>query len=335
MKKIISLAYILFCIFLFTNCIGSKFDIIDNKIDNKIEKIEFLQSTESFYVPVKTGFATIVTNAANNIFAEVTIPMNINIPRDIKPNLLYIPLDEYSNETIVENKTQLYQTICFEDSVVGDYDYNDLIIHVKYQTKGNIFAVGIHPIALGATKKIKLGFILKHRNNIIFDGLVDESDIRDVLFNGKSGFINTYNENISKIEKISNSFDIIKKFKLEGIGADIPTVEWYILVDNNIKLYALSTSYSNQSFDKNGLPYGIIITDTGSYYDKQSYNTNGEWFNYIEETHHIKDVYPYIWDWMIGNSTFDFTKMYITNQSKNKIPASEKNLYIINNTNIL
>lgn len=39
----------------------------------------------------------------------------------------------------------MFQVICFEDSYEGDYDYNDLVIHVLYQQKGNIFGFGVQP----------------------------------------------------------------------------------------------------------------------------------------------------------------------------------------------
>ena len=56
----------------------------------------------------------------------------------------------------------------FEDTQNGDYDYNDLIIHVKNTASNHAYqhpsetwqTIEIQPIALGSTKTIKLGCIL-------------------------------------------------------------------------------------------------------------------------------------------------------------------------------
>ena len=42
----------------------------------------------------------------------------------------------------------------FEDSRKGDYDYNDLIIHVSWSIRENSYTIAVQPIALGSSKKI-------------------------------------------------------------------------------------------------------------------------------------------------------------------------------------
>lgn len=62
--------------------------------------------------------------------------------------------------------------VCFEDSRSGDYDYNDLVIHVKYQWSGTRFGFGVHPIALGSTKEVRLGAVVYKGSTRIFKGLL-------------------------------------------------------------------------------------------------------------------------------------------------------------------
>ena len=68
-------------------------------------------------------------------------------------------------------------------------------------------------------------------------------------------------------------------------------VEWYIQVDGDVELYALSTAYLNQSFDKQGRPYGLVITQTGSSYTEDGKGVVGlDWFNYPCENTPISEV---------------------------------------------
>lgn len=74
--------------------------------------------------------------------------------------------------------------VCFEDSRSGDYDYNDLVIHVKYQWNGTRFGFGVHPIALGSTKEVRLGAVVYKGSTRIFKGLLapGNADARDPVF---------------------------------------------------------------------------------------------------------------------------------------------------------
>ena len=74
----------------------------------------------------------------------------------------------------------------FEDTQNGDYDYNDLIIHVKHQTdlpwakEESLETIEIQPIALGSTKTIKLGCILSDGSTHMIS-----DDVRTDLFGGR------------------------------------------------------------------------------------------------------------------------------------------------------
>lgn len=138
--------------------------------------VSHFQTAEQYAVPTKAG--QITTVKMNGVtLAEASSPMKIWIPRYARtkaaaaPEVIYTPADEYPNG-FAGNKAQLFQVVCFEDSRSGDYDYNDLVIHVKYQWNGTRFGFGVHPIALGSTKEVRLGAVVYKGSTRIFKGLL-------------------------------------------------------------------------------------------------------------------------------------------------------------------
>ena len=97
--------------------------------------IDHYQMAGTYDVPVKEGCITVV-KAYGVTLAEAESPMTIWVPRmtltrsDEGLTTTFVPRDEYPN--FAGNKSQLFQVVCFEDSRRGDY--NDLVIHVLYQT---------------------------------------------------------------------------------------------------------------------------------------------------------------------------------------------------------
>lgn len=107
-------------------------------------------------------------------------------------------------------------------------------------------------------------------------------------------------------------------------------VEWYIEVDNGVELYALSTAYLNDSFDKDKLPYGLVITTTGTEYvdEKGGYLCGFDWFNYPRESVHIKEVYPEMWNWLTTDNSYNFADIYDgRNVPANACPAADLGLF--------
>ena len=292
-------------------------------------------TSESYEVPVREGHVTVVKCSGVTI-AEANTPMTIWVPKQSRAktgsiSTSFVPDNQYPNFT--ENKSQMFQVICFEDSKNADYDYNDLVIHVRYQTKGSIFAFGVQPVALGSTKPIKLGCVVYKGEKQVFKGLITPvgADCRSQYFKSQEGFINTVGTTSNqKGEKNGYLGSTIRNWdisKMEGSG--LMRVEWYIEVDGGTELYAISTDYLSQSFDKNGLPYGLVITTTGSEYTaEEGYVCGYDWFNYPKEAKHIKDVYPEIWVWLTTDSVYDFASIYDGhNPPRNAFPASDLGLF--------
>ena len=267
--------------------------------------------------------------------AEAESPMTIWVPRmtltrsDEGLTTTFVPRDEYPN--FAGNKSQLFQVVCFEDSRRGDYDYNDLVIHVLYQTRQNIFGFGVQPVALGSTKSIKLGCVVYKGGKRVFKGLItpDGADCRSQYFKSMEGTLNTYDKaNIKVGEYLGSTIRNWDVSKIEGDG--VMRVEWYIEVDNGVELYALSTAYLNDSFDKDKLPYGLVITTTGTEYvdEKGGYLCGFDWFNYPRESVHIKEVYPEMWNWLTTDNSYNFADIYDgRNVPANACPAADLGLF--------
>lgn len=320
--------------------------------ESKKNRTARLQTTEEYDVPVREGFVTRVS-MNETVLAEAVSPVTILIPRQAgtraggEVSLSYIPVDEYPNSIDMKNNSKLFQVVCFEDSRQADYDYNDFVFHVKYQTRGNKFGFIIQPIALGSTKPIKLGCVVYKGNTQIFKGLITDmngatgeyNDCRTQYFQNQEGMINTYGKEINQQGNLNiymgSSRRVFEINKVDDKGA--PRVEWYIVVDGKTELYALSTNHLDQSFDKNGRPYGIVITDTGSTYKDQYGQVCGkDWFNYPQESVHIKDVYPEIWQWLAGNGSFTFSQIYdSSNIPENAYPASDLRLYEVTDAEVI
>ena len=279
-----------FCMLLVSSCVKEG---IDAPVPAPVPDVSHFQTSEEFAVPVKDGYVTQV-KLGGEIIAEAVSPMTILIPKSYEtsrssdgPQLVYVPISEYPNQ-VLENQARLYQVVCFEDSKAGDYDFNDLVIHVIYRTQGNRFGFGVQPVALGSTKSIKLGCAVYKGSTLLFKGLItpEGKDCREQYFQGQPGFLNTRGTIVNS-ESYKKSFlgSTIRNWKINQIpDQGAMHVEWYIEVDNGVELYALSTNYIDKSFDKNGMPYGLVMTNTGFQYIDKGQVCGFDWFNYPQES---------------------------------------------------
>jgi len=173
----------------------------------------------------------------------------------------------------------------------------------------------------------------------IFKGLLapGNADARTQYFQSQAGFINTgadrqINQRIDGRVTGWNQYlgSTCRCWDLSKIADDgAVRVEWYIQVDGDVELYALSTAYLNQSFDKQGRPYGLVITQTGSSYTEDGKGVVGlDWFNYPCENTPISEVYPELWNWLTGSASYDFSEIYDRNAvPANAFPAADLGLF--------
>lgn len=335
MKKIILFSC---CVLLISSCVKS-IDPVGQE-PAPVPDLSHFQTTEEFSVPVQAGYVTQVKLGEETI-AEAVSPMTILIPKSTQtkaaegPQLVYVPLSDYPNDVELENNTKLYQVICFEDSKAADYDYNDLVIHILYKLRGNTFGFGVQPVALGSTKAIKLGCEVYKGKTLVFEGLItpEGMNCRQQYFKDQTGFLNTVGQTANSEEyKKGYLGSTIRNWKINQIADQgAMHVEWYIEVDNGVRLYALSAKYINQSFDKNGMPYGLVITSTGHVYEKNDGELCGfDWFNYPKESKSIKNVYPGIWEWLTTDASFNFFKDVYNSDTfpADAYPASDLGLFV-------
>ncbi len=245
----------LICALALVSCVGPKNISDENGANSQIAKN--LVTTQEYVVPVKEGYTTIVTYNGQRL-AVTSDPITILIPKEAASSITKAndepKLFVYFEEGVTKIPTStLWQTIAFEDSKAGDFDYNDLIIHSKYLLSGNKLSVAVHPIALGSVNEIKLGFVW--RQGAAQGNVVVANSCRADLFGGEGGFINT--------EKYNRHYDSFVK----TLNVDVPNstdpvyVTWYIYSSG--KYINAVNKFGQECVDDEGNPYGLVITDAG------------------------------------------------------------------------
>ncbi|MDD4819654.1 MAG: hypothetical protein PHD21_02335 [Flavobacteriales bacterium] len=266
-----------------------------------------LLSTELYTVPVQSGKTTYVTLNSDTI-AVATEPMTIYIPKSANVTKAGkgVSITYQNGQDPNAGTYQIWQTIAFEDSKSGDYDYNDLVIHSKYVFSQSKLKVGIHAIALGSVKDIALGCRIYKKDVLVADKIVVEN-CREELFGGTEGFINTTN-----YKDPIHYTKYAKKVEFDEVtNASNVSVVWYIVVDGGTKLFAVNDKFS--ALDANYRPYGLVVTNTGNTYWQENYNSKGgewvgfNWFEFPAEGVNIETCYPTFTSWLQGG-TLDMSK---------------------------
>ena len=281
------------------------------------ERIAYCEAFENYEVPVKAGYTTIVTEGDDTL-AVVNEPTTIKIPKgSILPSRGESGIKvDFAILNNVDTYSQYWQAVMFEDTEYGDYDYNDLVIHVK-NVLGNggkewdLHNIYIQPIALGGGKTIKLGCILPDNSEHIIT-----EDVRTDLFHGAKGFINTVNDNTPIRYKLMPQ---ITNYKLAK--GTKKSIAWFIEVDGK-RYYAVTSDYHYQRYDMlnhEGMPYGLVVgKDDGT-------------FKYPQEKISIFKAYPDFSDWVNGRASWIGTPQ--TNMTSkfcnNTIPGKDGRLYKI------
>lgn len=247
--------YLLFIILL-VGCVKSPFS--DRNLKQTVERLDGL--TTKTVVPEK-GMISIVTYGTDTLavldtYANIIVPKDLTDEEKLRVSINEKPLVDY------RTYSQYWQAVAFEDTRIGDYDYNDLVIHVKNVcdrpwNKDSIEqSIVIQPIALGGTLNISLGFILSD-----FTEHIVSTNVRKDLFNDEIGFINTDNITIRyKLDK-----EVLHKYKLKKDAT--PWVAWFIEVGGK-RQYAVSSELPNKVYDMlntEGMPYGLVKYSTFAY----------------------------------------------------------------------
>lgn len=226
----------------------------DPSKEKKEKIINNLVSTVEYSVPIQEGYTTnVLYNGV--LVASTSKAMTILLPKQAATKSGSAEVTVYYQPgTSTISASTLWQTLVFEDSRVGDYDYNDLVFQARYQVTDNNLRVSLQPIALGSTKNIKLGF--KWVQGSRQGEVIVAENSREELFAGKTGFINTRNYDVHY-----NGF--VKEIDVPISGVVDPVqVWWFIEVDKGYRINAINTAGAD-CLDENLKPYGFAISDCG------------------------------------------------------------------------
>lgn len=301
-----------------TSCINDEKDYSVNP-ETRIASCE---TSQDFTVPIRKGYTTYITLEEDTL-AVANEPITLRIPKEYaseltraegdKINISYDVLKEGAQETY----SKAWQAVMFEDTPNGDYDYNDLIIHVRniasnhpYQHPDETWqTIEIQPIALGSNKEIGLGCLLSDGSEHIIS-----TDVRKELFGGKQGFINTVNDQDPVRYKLAATNLTNHAFPKSEIKA--AWIAWFIEVEGQ-RFYAVSSDLDYRKYDmvnKANMPYGLVVA-----------GNNGT-FNYPQEKTSLFEAYPGFNDWINGKSSSigSFNKASIYTYCFNNLPGGHK-----------
>lgn len=261
------------------------------------------------YVVVRIGNDTlcVATESQSVVVPKgcTTIKDVYNLPASTKTDVdFFNPLNSSKDKYA---KEKFWQVIAFEDTKNGDYDYNDLIVHVRYQlTNNNQFSLFIHPIAYGASKTINLFYEVYNTSD---NSLIKKDSVMDVKANlfldhSNKGFINSY-----AYKRHYDGYTVAMK--------DVPTsvnklsniaVVWYITTgnDSKTKIYALSKTLLTKVdlFNTNGYPYSLVLSGVNpdGYPLGVKEKCGFDWFRFPLESIDIRKCYD-MDKWQSNNGT--------------------------------
>lgn len=321
MKKSLFTLFIAACVIL-TSCVKDQTKSPENTgpidAENQTAYARF-NTISTLNVPVQEGKLTVVTFNGDIICLTQT-PTTIPVPKSAlstkagdKIAISYVDAsDPKYVEALGENtaSSELWQTIAFEDSMVGDYDYNDIVLHLCYQLstpkKGNQkLHIGIHPIAYGATKTFKLGFNLYYGNTMVKETIIAGNAKEELFLANNGAYCGVENMiNTSQLNYYSNFFTKVITLDAAGVQFGEIKVVWFIEIEGGKRLYTVNNRYN--FLDENKRPYGLAITDTGKSWEGMNGNkseNSASWFEYPKESISMSLCYPDAE--MLGANSFD------------------------------
>lgn len=245
--------YLVFISVFLVGCVDQP-EIPNNTKETDPEKIDIAESlvtTVDYDVPVVDGQITTVSYNGM-LLARTSTPLTIKVPKTAIARSSAQMSVTYSEGYASQPYSNLWQTVLFEDSKDGDCDYNDIVIHTNYEINGSKLSVGIHPIALGSSKNIKIGF--RWTQNGKSADVIVADNAREELFGGMQGFVNTRAYDIHY-----DSF--VKTVDVALVNeSSVVNIDWFIIIDHSVKLFAVNQS-GDKCIDDKGMPYGFALTD--------------------------------------------------------------------------
>ena len=287
---------LLAAVFVFTSCIKdvSVYQPIDISRFDFFEEVEIPAPASGMLSVVTSkdsGDTLMITRAAapleKGIFEEIVISYAPSAQsRAVTPLLLPEGVMTVWNNTYM---------VMFEDTENGDNDYNDCVFWVETKKNGSeknglvLKEVTVYPIALGSSDGtiIDFGIVLPDNTE------KKVSNVRQTLFNGQKGFINT---ELSEV-KISKSLG--KELLEEEVSGKVIGGIRFFIEANGKRIYAAyggTNGKGEVNVGKNGMPCGIVLSQGKEY---------------PQERVSINTVYPSFDKWLrgeLGNDKKPFDK---------------------------
>ncbi len=264
-----------------------------------------------YHLTTRPGYTTILT-VGEDTLAVCAEPMSVSVPRAaLRNNLLR---ESWSEDEIYEKVSYAahWQYLMFEDTRNADYDYNDLVIHVRFRADKRFDkeiwdnVISIQPVAFGSISQIRVGVLYKDLTTGEMQERILVQDARTELFNGNTDFpINTDpTKTIKQVsDKLTPYFELTTTYPLRLV--------WFIEARGQ-RFYAATSQLADQSLEalsSDGMPYGLSVT----------------WkINYPIERCRIADAYPGFYDWVrTGNEEL----LKANRVADNTFPAMENRLW--------
>lgn len=287
-----------------------------------------MRPTNTIEVSPKEGEAAVVIQNGDTI-AITTEPSKILIytsqyalAKSSEAVVVYVP----TTGLVETSMRKSFFTLMFEDSNGGDADYNDVILHFSQATDSKGMYIKVQPIAMGNTKKVKLGadfYVCDNNNNLIDQAtLYFSSDIKTELFkeNDSKKIINTYAKlpingfpvaSTKVIPELSTKSFLNYRADGSGFLPQDPTkvvtyANWFIEDEDGIKYYAVP-SYNTGGetwLNTKGYPFGLFIAQVrpSILLDSKLNLCGADWINYPQENVSITTVYPGFIEWIEGGN---------------------------------
>jgi len=343
MMKKIQLLYVLALPLLLGSCTKDNLNEDLSEQETYAEKISLLEKNTSnnlVEVPYKEGYVTIVTYGDDTLAIAsrenetMFLQEGVKLPEasvtkslgaistkaddsigdsEAEYKVTYVKAEDYTG---VENISNNYYAIMFEDTKNADFDYNDLIIHAYYnfhydKYPAQVLDIYVQGIALGSSKTIKLGVYTqtgkKYISQNVREDLFSEENLAEEHTGDIPYFVNTEKENEDNLCRFK------KENKITCTVTDKATdyVVWFIeatysktnetdtfIAPTSVKLSDITDRVS--MFSEVGRPYGIIKNST--------INT------YPCEKVPIDEIYPNFFKWIDGeiDGSFDSVALKIS-----------------------
>jgi len=302
-KILIILSTIIFSVSCISNFDFTPFDI--SNLDPYIEKT----------APIKQDSITIIMADSIEI-CRTTVPLNYLFPKDATETIKYIPNDA---KNYMNGGYDTYHfTACFEDTKMGDNDYNDFVCFITtiktqdwsdWQNPTLTMTVYVQPLALGATKQLQFGIDFPNGNLWLAT-----NDVRRDFFDSTIGFINTspvtWSTPISSLFLTKDINHIMRHSITLPIGISSSQRINPFIISGNDTIYLALEKHNDESFDysymvgHSGYPYGIAIDGS---------------FHYPYEKINIATCYPKFTNWLEGKNNNISKNNYVSSNVYSRI----------------